>query len=353
MSTRVLIYDHGSRSISSAIAQAWKSALDARGIAAAFRNPSVYGPGNYEKALATVCHGMAGHNPELIADQLANDGIPIVVEMGYVKRGETVKDHWAVGVGGINAKAHYRNRLAPGDRWEALGVTLAEWRKEGEHVLVCGQVPGDVNLGGIDAHRWARETMDELRKLTDRKIVFRPHPLDPSNVETKVGASFDTISYAPLEEDLAGAWCVVGYTSNSMVDAIIAGVPAISLGESMASPVAGGSLAAVENPPMPDRQQWAHELAYAQWTVAEIFAGLPWEHLIEGKTKTVAYPATEGEPAPVLAPDPVEPPSAPATDPEAGVQVVEKASQKSQEAPEAKIPPTPKAKAAGRLKVSK
>ena len=50
----------------------------------------------------------------------------------------------------------------------------------------------------------------------------------------------------------------------------------------MADAIANFDLDDIVDPPLPDRQQWAHDLAYAQWTVTELRAGLPWVHLVDG-----------------------------------------------------------------------
>ena len=84
----------------------------------------------------------------------------------------------------------------------------------------------------------------------------------------------------PLADVLHGAHCVVAHHSNVAVEAILAGIPAICP-EGVASVMAGHKLKQIEDPPMPSgRAQWAADIAYCQWSIAEMTAGLPWIHLV-------------------------------------------------------------------------
>jgi hypothetical protein len=38
-------------------------------------------------------------------------------------------------------------------------------------------------------------------------------------------------------------------------------------------------LVKIESPEMPDRDQWLSDLAYCQWTPAEMRSGVVWKHL--------------------------------------------------------------------------
>jgi hypothetical protein len=69
----------------------------------------------------------------------------------------------------------------------------------------------------------------------------------------------------------------VTFNSNSAVDAVLAGVPAYVEDEGgMAFDVASHTVGEIHRP---DRAQWAHDLAYCQWTVDEMASGATWEHL--------------------------------------------------------------------------
>jgi hypothetical protein len=88
------------------------------------------------------------------------------------------------------------------------------------------------------------------------------------------------LSMRPLTEDLKDAHCVVTWNSNSAVEAAILGKPVFAFDEgSMAWEIANKTLLDVDTPNYPDRKQWAHNLAYSQWTLSEIGNGEAWRHL--------------------------------------------------------------------------
>ncbi|HNT88271.1 MAG TPA: hypothetical protein PKL84_10445, partial [Candidatus Hydrogenedentes bacterium] len=114
-------------------------------------------------------------------------------------------------------------------------------------------------------------------------------------------------------EELGNAWAVVTYDSNAALEAMIAGVPVFTLGQSMIDACANKDLSKIESPLRPDRQQLMHWIAYTQYNPDEFKAGLPCKILIENDYALVSEAATEsahlcpvvhsGEPGPVGIPD--------------------------------------------------
>ena len=51
------------------------------------------------------------------------------------------------------------------------------WKQDGEYILLCMQKVGDASLRGADVFAWTKDTVDQIRKHTNRKIIVRPHPL--------------------------------------------------------------------------------------------------------------------------------------------------------------------------------
>jgi hypothetical protein len=84
-----------------------------------------------------------------------------------------------------------------------------------------------------------------------------------------------------LEADLSGAAIVVTWNSNSGLDAVINGVPTVTMDKgAMAWDVTGHSLGEV--PPTPDRTAWCHALAWKQWSKGEMVSGECWEAVGRG-----------------------------------------------------------------------
>lgn len=133
------------------------------------------------------------------------------------------------------------------DRLDQLNIEIKPWRRTGRHVLVCLQT--DEFMATV-----ARAGMPEI--LTDRPVKVR-----------RKG------SPVPLADDLRDCWCVVTWSSAAGIEAVLAGVPAIALGESV---IPYGD---IEDPPKFDRREWAARLAANQWTLEEMADGTAWINL--------------------------------------------------------------------------
>jgi hypothetical protein len=202
-------------------------------------------------------------------------------------------DHFRIGIGGaLYDDTDFCNLGSPPDRWrrisEARGLRLAPWRTEGRHVLVVGQVPGDAALRGVDIVSWMERTVREIARHTARPILIRPHPMTSDRdlagfrhlSGLREGVTLQSPPRGPMARSLEGAWVTVCHSSGAAIDSLLAGVPAITTSEaSMAWPVTGHDLAQVDRPRMMAREQWLHDLCYAQWTVDEIREGPVWSRL--------------------------------------------------------------------------
>lgn len=210
---------------------------------------------------------------EIFRQQRQNNLDVVVLETGYMNRGDGENHHYAAGFNGLNGRADFRNKGMKPDRWEKLGVNLKPWAK-GDHIVLCAQVPWDASVDHVDYMAWLGEAADALRAI-NRRVVFRPHPM--ANLGPIPGFEYST---KPIVNDLVGAHCVVAFNSNSTVEGVIEGVPAVVCDKgAMAWDVAGHSLGEVAAPPMEDREAWAADLAYSQWTLDEMRSGEAWEHL--------------------------------------------------------------------------
>lgn len=212
----------------------------------------------------------------VIEKQKEHGGKTIVLETGYIKRGDGASHYYAAGFNGLNGRADFRNERMPRDRWDQLGVEMKPWRTEKDGViLVAGQVPWDASVQSVNFQEWLNSTICDLRKQTSREIIFRPHPKHPIAIVPGIETSM-----LPLEQDLARAWALVTFNSNTCVDATLAGVPAIVRDRgAMTWSLGNFSVYEIENPRTPDRQEWANSIAYAQWTLDEMRRGLTWAHL--------------------------------------------------------------------------
>lgn len=203
----------------------------------------------------------------------------VVLETGYINRGDGENHHYAAGFNGLNGRADFRNVGMPPDRAEKLGVELKPYRG-GESVILCGQVPWDASVDptttGVDHGIWLQATLERLKSYTNRNIRFRPHPL-ALNALPPLDCELSTV---PLQQDLKNAHAVVTFNSNSGVEALIDGVPVFCADVgSMVWKIANRSLISIDVPNRPARDWWLADLAYCQWTLDEMRSGEAWEHL--------------------------------------------------------------------------
>lgn len=157
----------------------------------------------------------------------------------------------------------------PSDRWLALGVELKPWALSGDYILILEQAVGDAAAPPAG-------TMDGVIKALETKgrpLRRRPHPL--------------TAPARPLAVDLEGAKWAVTWSSTAAVEAVIAGVPTVALDPgAIAWPVCSHWIgpswrAKGDRFYLGPREQWAYNLAYRQWTHAELASGQAWEHIRE------------------------------------------------------------------------
>ena len=208
----------------------------------------------------------------------------IVLEVGGIIRGTT----WKVGLNGINKDAFFvKDKDA--SRAVGLGLALKSWRSQGEHILICGQHDRSLQWQNMpNASQWFSDTIAEVRKYTNRKIVIRPHPRCPivpvehkfKNVIKQTPAK-RAGTYDDYDIRFDNAHAVVSWTSNPGIRAVINGYPVFTGPTSLAFPVANHNLADIESPQMFDRQQWLNDLAWTEFTIQEIAQGLPLKHLTE------------------------------------------------------------------------
>lgn len=206
----------------------------------------------------------------------------IVLETGYINRGDGETHHYAAGFNGLNGRADFRNKDMPDDRAILLRrgghFRALNWLNDGKYIVLCGQIPWDASVEGSDHLAWLKGAAERLKSYSRRPIKFRPHPMALQAFKPIPGTE---LSLVPLAEDLETAHCVVTYNSNAGVEALISGIPAFAHDHgSMCWQLANKSLISVDVPNRPDRSQWLNDLAYCQWTLQEMKEGMAWRHLI-------------------------------------------------------------------------
>lgn len=245
----------------------------------------VYNDMNADVAViwSVLFHGRMSHNKQVWNTYRKNKRNVIVLEVGGIKRGTT----WKVGLNGINRDAYFGDQLNNSDRANSLGLKLKPWRTDGKFILICGQHDKSLQWFEMPSmSTWIMQTIDQLQIHYDYPIVFRPHPrcrLPEIERQYKNVYRQDPIHISGTYDDFDMKFDDIKYTvswnSNPGIHSILHGVPAHVGPSSLAFDVGCPHLLMVDNPHMPDRQQWLNDYAWTEFTVEEIAAGLPLKRL--------------------------------------------------------------------------
>ena len=86
-------------------------------------------------------------------------------------------------------------------------------------------------------------------------------------------------TYDDFDLNLSNVFMLYSYTSNPGLQAVIEGIPVAVSESSLAYPVANEWFCNLNDIKRPDRTQWLNDLAYTEWTLDEIRAGIPLNRL--------------------------------------------------------------------------
>lgn len=198
----------------------------------------------------------------------------IIVEVGALHRGHT----WKVSVNHVTAQGYYghKNNL-DADRPAKLGMTLGT-NTAGSHIVIAAQHARSLQVAGLASQEsWVLDSISQLRTVTDRPIVVRPHPRSRLNLpHLPTGVHIQTPRAVPNTYDGFdmdySCHAVVNHNSGPGTQAAIAGTRPVVHESSLAAPVAV-SFADIEKPYDIDRSQWLIEICHTEYTVEELRTG--------------------------------------------------------------------------------
>lgn len=165
------------------------------------------------------------------------------------------------------------------------------------NILLLLQLPGDASLRGQRMSEWLIDTVQTIRRITARTISIRFHPamsdkgrneligeISPMLFENYKNIIWQDGISKTLKQDLAKAGICISYSSGSSVDAVLQGVPCITIDEgNLAYSISSHRIADITNPLLVSRSQidsWLIRLANSQWSENEMSAGLVWNHIV-------------------------------------------------------------------------
>lgn len=175
------------------------------------------------------------------------------------------------------------------NRWKQISkdlqLSLKDWRTTGDHILLACQRNGGWSMDTYAVTDWVSNTVNELRKHTDRPIVVRGHPGDKNAIRylSQKGVDWTLSRNEKIVQDFNNAWATITYNSSPGVASAIEGVPVFvtdpNARVSQAFEVANTNLANIENPKTFERQEWVEGLSMCHWKFEELSDGTAWAHM--------------------------------------------------------------------------
>jgi len=222
-----------------------------------------------------VIHGIAGQaGRKMFDDYLAAGKHVLFFDKGYSR-----DDVLRVSVDSFNPTKYLMKIKRPRDRLQAAGVVLKPTKaySANDDVILFDGASNKycqwAKLG--DQLVWGQSVIDQIRQHTDRLIIYRPRP--SHNKAQYLNGSHT--SQLILAVEFKRAHIVMTHGGNLSWDATIAGLPVFQLHDSIADPLANkdwGKLGLPRRPSIEERTQWAANVAYCQWSLAELADGSAW-----------------------------------------------------------------------------
>lgn len=204
----------------------------------------------------------------------------LIIEVGNLFRGKT----WRISLDHIHGLGKFANEIDLDlDRSKKLGIDLKSSKKSRkETVLLACQHEHSLQWQGQPRMvQWTMETVEKIKQYTDRPIIIRPHPRSPFSINLPNSRLIQPIKIPNSYDDFNTDYdhhCVINHNSGPAVRAAIEGVPIICDSTSLAYPVSD-IWENLENPRLPDRDDWFLKLCHTEWTVQEIQQGIPLQRL--------------------------------------------------------------------------
>jgi len=225
---------------------------------------------------SVLWHGRMAANQQAYMHYRSLGRPVIVIDIGALYRGET----WKIALNHITAEGYYgHTENLDWNRPRKLGVSLAINLSRNPAILLAGQHPKSLQVVSLGSQEdWVISKVEELKAVTDRPIVYRPHPR-ATVYRNKLPDDINIIQPQPVPGtydhfDLHFDFhAVVNHNSGPGIQAAIAGTRPVVDKSSLAYPVSV-NLQDIEKSYEIDRDRWLVEICHTEYTINEIEQGL-------------------------------------------------------------------------------
>jgi hypothetical protein len=152
----------------------------------------------------------------------------------------------------------------PADRLQFLSSFPRPWTRKGDTILVVENSEQHYRIFNKELSSWKDWIVDTLRKHTDLPIEFKPKEGDRKTRQSV---------WELINENPNKYCCVISDSSAAAIEAVWAGVPIITLGQHISTPVARTQLEDINNLYRGTLGNWLCALTYSQFTAEEMYNG--------------------------------------------------------------------------------
>ena len=176
------------------------------------------------------------------------------------------------------------------DKWSQIKkdsqIDVKDYKQGDNILLLLNRGETGFSTQGKNAWEWAFETITELKKHTDRKIVIRPHKItkdaDDSLKIKRIKDTFKNVEIKIFENEsllqsLKNTWACVLFSTTAGLPSLIEGIPIfVTSPTSLLYEMSSGNLKSIEKPILHNRLTFLQKIAKQHWTQKEILNGDYW-----------------------------------------------------------------------------
>ncbi len=230
--------------------------------------------------------GVVGNAKDIVSSYVERGKHVIMFDKALIRHlGEGGQGSFRVGIDGPSPIKYMMRIVRNFDRWESKRIDLrpkiGEINPIRKATLYCGSSQKYCDFYGLgDANDYAESIINQIRGVKQKlKMVYRPKPSWQGAREI-YGTEMSGLNKT-LHSELKFTELLVTHGSAAAVEAIVHGVPIITLGPCAAQFVAGREVSSksLQEPYFPSneaRWQWLCALAYCQWNEEELRSGEAW-----------------------------------------------------------------------------
>lgn len=195
------------------------------------------------------------------------------LDLGYWGRGGPGA-HYRISIDAPHPQALVMLRDRDESRFAANMISLRDEFDPAGPIVLVGMGWKSARQYGEPVGEWEASTAAALaERFPGRHIAFRPKPGVAQHCQRAGSLAVDT---RPIAEVLRGASLVVCRHSNVAIDAIVAGVPVVTEGGAAAAVCQPHAVAGQEPLDSGTRRRFLANLAWFQWTSAELSKAETW-----------------------------------------------------------------------------